>query len=106
MNYNKGYFNLSMPNYVMKQLTRYAHLAPGRPQHCPFLPNPITHGKDAQEPMPTDDSPLLDDTGKKCIQQVVGSFVYYAWAIDQTTFMALSDIATQQATPAENTKKG
>jgi hypothetical protein len=24
-NYNKGYINLSMPKYVMKQLTRYAH---------------------------------------------------------------------------------
>jgi hypothetical protein len=53
-----------MPKYVMKQLTHYAHPAPDRQQHCPFLPNPITYGKDTQAPMPTDDSPLLDDAGK------------------------------------------
>jgi hypothetical protein len=36
--YNKGYLNLSMPNYIMKQLTCYAHPAPDRPQNCPFSP--------------------------------------------------------------------
>jgi hypothetical protein len=49
-NYNKGYVNLSMPNYVMKQLTCYAHPAPDRPQHCPFSPNPIMYGRDTHAP--------------------------------------------------------
>ena len=49
----------------MKQFTHYAHPAPDRPQHCPFLPNPITYGKDTQALMPTDDSPLLEDASKK-----------------------------------------
>jgi hypothetical protein len=94
-----------MPNYVTKQLTCYAHPAPDRPQHCPFLPNPIMCSKDTQAPTPTDDSPLLDNAGKKCIQQVVGSFLDYAWAVNPTILMALSDIATQQTTATENTKK-
>ena len=89
----------------MKQLTCYAHPAPDRPQHCPFLPNPITYDKDTQAPMPTDDSPLLDDASKKRIQQVVGSFLYYARAVNPTILMALSKIATQQAASSENTKK-
>jgi hypothetical protein len=89
----------------MKQLICYAHPAPDRPQHCPFSPNPITYSKDTQAPTPTDDSSLLDDAGKKHIQQVIGSFMYYAWAIDPTILMALSDIAMQQATPTKNTKK-
>jgi hypothetical protein len=97
--------NLSMPKYVMKQLTCYAHPAPDKPQHCPFLPNPITHSKGTQAPTPTDDSPFLDDAGKKCIHQVVGSFLYYARAVNPTLLMALSDIATQQAAPTENTRK-
>jgi hypothetical protein len=104
-NYDKGYVNLSMPNYVIKQLTCYAHPPPVRPQHFLFLPNPITYGNDTQAPTPTDDSPLLDDTGKKRIQQVIGSFLYYARAVNPTILMALSDIATQQTTPTENTKK-
>jgi hypothetical protein len=94
-----------MPNYVMKQLTLYTHPTPDRSHHCPFSSNPITYGKDTQAPMPTDDSPLLDGAGKKCIQQVVGSFLYYARAVDPTILMALSDITTQQTTPTENTKK-
>ncbi len=77
-NYAKGYVDLFMPKYVMKQLTHYAHPAPLKPQHCPFAPNPITYGKDNQAPNPTNESPLFDNAGKKQIQQVVGSFLYYA----------------------------
>jgi hypothetical protein len=77
-NYAKGYVDLSMSKYVMKQLTRYAHPAPLKPQHCPFAPNPVTYDKDDQAPNPTSDSPLLDDADKKRIQQIVGSFLYYA----------------------------
>jgi hypothetical protein len=69
------------------------------------LPNPITYGKDTQVPTPIDDSPLLDNAGKKCIQKVVGSFLYYARVVDPTILMALTNITTQQATPTENTKK-
>jgi hypothetical protein len=94
-----------MPKYVMKQLTCYACPAPVKPQQCPFAPNPITYGKDNQATTPADDSALLNDTAKKQIQQVVGSFLYYARAVDVTILMALSDIATQQAAPTENTKK-
>jgi hypothetical protein len=41
-NYTKEYVDLSMPTFVMKQLTRYSHPAHIKPQHCPFAPNPIT----------------------------------------------------------------
>jgi hypothetical protein len=71
LNHDKGYINLAMPQYVMKQLTCYAHPVPNKPHHCPFSPNPITYGKDNQAPTPADKSPLLDDAGKKHIQQVV-----------------------------------
>jgi hypothetical protein len=54
-------------------------------------------------PNPTNTSPLLDNAGKKRIQQIVGSFLYYARAVDPTILMALSDIATQQSAPTENT---
>jgi hypothetical protein len=104
-NYDNGYVDLSMPKYIMKQLTHYAHPAPDRPQHCPFLPNPITYGKDTQAPMPTDDIPLLDNASEESIQQVVGSFLYYARAVDPTILIALSNIATQQAALTENTRK-
>jgi hypothetical protein len=103
--YDKRHVDLSMPAYVQKQLTRYNHAKPTRPQHCPYVPHPVQYGKDNQKINPVDDSPLLDADGKKYIQQVVGSFLYYARAVDPTILMALSDIATQQNKPTENTRK-
>ncbi len=76
-----------------------------KPQHCLYLPNPIEYGKDNQSPSPLDDSPLLDEAGKKHVQQIVGSFLYYAWAVDPTILMALSEISSQQAAPTDNTMK-
>jgi len=43
--------------------------------------------------------------GKKRVQQIVGSFLYYAWAVDPTILMALSEISSQQSAPTENTMK-
>ncbi len=34
-NYAKHYVDLAMAKYVMKQLTKYGHVAPLIPQHCP-----------------------------------------------------------------------
>jgi hypothetical protein len=96
-NYSKQYVNLAMVKYVMKQLTKYGHVAPLKPQHCPYPPTPIKYSKDNQSPLPIDDSPRLDKAGKKCIQQIVGSFLYYARAVDPTILMALSEISSQQA---------
>jgi hypothetical protein len=104
-NYTKRYVNLSMAAYITKQLTQYGHITPLKPQHCPYAPNPINYGKDNQSPSPINNSPLLNNAGKKQIQRLVGSFMYYARAVDPTILMALSDIATQQAAPTENTIK-
>jgi hypothetical protein len=67
-----------MAKKVMKQLVKYGQVAPLKPQHCPYLLNPIKYGKDNQAPSSLDDSPLLNEAGKKRVQQIVGSFLYYA----------------------------
>jgi hypothetical protein len=94
-----------MPAYVMKQLTKYSQVAPLKPQHCLHAPNPIKYDKDNQSPSPLDKSPCLDKAHKKRIQKNVGSFLYYARAVDPTKLMALSKIALQQAALTENTIK-
>ena len=52
-----------------------------------------------------DDSPLLVKADKKFVQQVTGVFLFYARAVDSTMLTALSAIASEQATPTENTMK-
>ena len=102
-NYDGKYVDISMPNYVRKQLLRYRHSAPKRKQNCPFEPNAVHYGKNSNDLVPEDIRPELDKTGKKHIQQVVGSFLYYARAVDMTILHALSEIASNQAKPTERT---
>jgi hypothetical protein len=67
-NYEKHHVDLAMPAYVKKQLTKYSHVAPLKPQHCLYAPNPIKYGKDNQAPSPLEKSPHLNKAQKKSIQ--------------------------------------
>jgi hypothetical protein len=50
-------------------------------------------------------SKLLPKEDKKIIQEVIGTFLYYAQCINSTMLAALGSIATQQVNPTENTMK-
>ena len=50
-------------------------------------------------------SPKLGPTDKLFIQQVTGTCLYYARAVDATMLVALSAIASEQASPTEETMK-
>ena len=92
-----------MPGYIIKQLQKYKHDTPTRPQHCPYSPQPKQLGSKAQRPIPPDISPPLskDDIGH--IQRVIGSILYYVRAVDLTVLMVLSTITSEQAHGTENT---
>ena len=47
-NYAEGYVDIAMPNYVQKQLVKYRHNAPKRPQSCPNEPAPDENCKNYQ----------------------------------------------------------
>ena len=104
-NYEKRYVDISMPAYVKKKLIEYEHIASKRPQHCPYSPLPIKYGQQNQDPLPEDTSKLLDNDEKKFVQKVVGSFLFYARAVDMTILLALNAIAGAQAAPTKNTLK-
>ena len=55
--------------------------------------------------MPDDDTPEATEEEVKYIQQVVGTILYYARAVDLTLLMALSTIASEQATATKTTIK-
>ena len=97
------YEDIAMPTYVQKQLDRYQWKKPKRAQHCPYEPNPVHYGKKSDEIVHEKESPMLDEKEKKFIQQVVGSFLYYARAVDMTILTALNAIASEQAAPTERT---
>eukprot|EP00543_Licmophora_paradoxa_P016971 CAMPEP_0202474320 /NCGR_PEP_ID=MMETSP1360-20130828/92320_1 /ASSEMBLY_ACC=CAM_ASM_000848 /TAXON_ID=515479 /ORGANISM="Licmophora paradoxa, Strain CCMP2313" /LENGTH=231 /DNA_ID=CAMNT_0049101437 /DNA_START=1074 /DNA_END=1765 /DNA_ORIENTATION=+ len=50
-----------------------------------------------------DTSPALDLDDKKCVQEVLGTLLYYARAIDSTIVPDIGTITTQQANPTRKT---
>ena len=100
-NYEKGYVDISMPNYVHKNLVKYGHEKLRKPQHCPYEPAPNKHGKESNEITEEPESPRVNNEKKKYVQQVVGSFQYYARAVDPTIQQALSAMAEEHSNPTE-----
>ena len=105
-NYDKGYVDISMPNYVRDCLVRFQHDLPPKLQHSPHQHTPIQYGSKGtrQYAKNEDTSALLDKKGIKFVQSVTGSLLYYARAIDGTMLPALNEIASQQAKPTVQTK--
>ena len=99
--YEGGWVNTSMSTYVHHQLVRYDHPLPKHRKRTPYAPAPVVHDKKAQEMPEPENRPLLDAKGKLRVQQVVGSFLYYARAVDLKIVASLSEIASMQAAPTE-----
>ena len=93
-----------MPGYCSEALQRFRHEA-GKIQDQPHQHSIPTYGATTQYANLPDQSPKLNDQDKTFIQQVTGTFLYYARAVDSTMLVALSAIAAQQANPTEETMK-
>mgnify|MGYP000960355379 CR=1 FL=1 len=96
-NYDQGYVDTDMVKYTLKNLKKYSHEKPRKPQDCPYEPYPKKYGTAAQDVTPEDTSPSLDKEGMKFVQKVVGSFLYLARAVDSTILMTLNAIANKQS---------
>ena len=95
--------DFGMSGYIKKALAKYSHDKPSRPQQAPYPVVPRKYGAVAQDPIPLDESPEATDTEKKRIQQVVGTILYYARAVDMTLLAALSSIASEQTKATKQT---
>ena len=94
-----------MPGFVNKALTKYQHPKPAKPQHTPAKADPIQYGSKAQQSKPEDTSPQLSPEGIKRIQDIVGTFGWYARATDPTMEKTLSSIAGRQAKATQQLKE-
>ena len=94
-----------MKNFVIKTLQRLQHSFPSRPQYAPHQWTVPIYGQNRQYAKPPDLSPKLDAKGKKRVQSIVGSFLYYARAIDNTILVALNEIAASQSAPTQHTNE-
>ena len=94
--YDERTLDIAIPGYVNAKLKEYEQPPPSKPRHTPF---PAPSQTRSQKPLPVDDSLLLTAKRKKRIQQIIGSFLFYARACDITMLKALNTLGTQQAAP-------
>ena len=85
--------NLHMPNYITKALLKYQHPAPLKPQHAPCKAAPIQFRAWVQT-VTTDITAPLPKECIKCMQDIVGTLLYYGRAVDPTILPAISAIAS------------
>jgi hypothetical protein len=99
--YENGTVDISMPGYVERALTRFQHQPSQRPQHAPHAWIPPSYGTKQQLTPPPDSSPLLPPSELTRLREIVGTFLYYARAVDSTMLVALGSLASAQTNGTE-----
>ena len=88
--------DLSMPGYILRALQRFQHEMPPQLQHSPHEWQKPNYGAKTQYAQREDNTPLLNADDTKRVQEVLGTLLYYARAVDPTMLVAIGTIATQQ----------
>jgi hypothetical protein len=86
--------DISLPGYVERALHRFQHRPAKRPQYSPHAHQKTVYGAAQQLTIPEDISAPLDSDGILRLQEIVGTFLYYARAVDSTMLVALGSIAS------------
>ena len=86
-----------MPGYVVVALHKFQHPHSACLEDSPYQHNIPQYGTKIQLMDPVDTSPPLSHESHKLIRQVVGTFLYYAHALDPTMLTTLSDISSLQS---------
>ena len=93
-----------MPQYVAKALKKFNKKIQKK-QHQPYPSALIIYGAKKQYATPQSTAPLLYKKGKNSIHQVCGKFLFLGRALDSTLLCLISAIASQPATPTEDTMR-
>ena len=101
--YEEGYVDVSMPGYIEKALQRFTHPTPTRPQHAPSQWTAPQYGAPIQYADDEDNTAPLPKEGITRLQQIIGTLLYYARAVDPTMLVALGTIAAAQTKGTEAT---
>ncbi len=95
--------HLSMPGYIEKNLVRFGHVLPTKPQMQPHPHTIPTYGTTVQYAKAIDASPTATKNEEKYIRQVIGVLLYYGRAANSTILVGLSSLAAAQAKPTKQT---
>jgi hypothetical protein len=95
--YKNGTVDLSMPGYIKATLHKYQHVAPAHPEHAPHTWKPPIYGAKTQYVEDKTTSPALSDKDVNKLQQLIGTLLYYARAVDPTLIMPINVLSSEQS---------
>jgi hypothetical protein len=101
--YKNRTVDLSMPGYIKAALHKYQHASPARPEHAPHTWNPPIYGAKTQFVSDETISPALSDKDVNKLQQLTGTLLYYARAVDPTLIMPINVLVSEQSKATEVT---
>ena len=102
--YYKREVMVSMQNYVTKALHKFQQPTSKRTQYAPHQWTHPNYGVTKQLATPLDTSLPIPEERKRRIQKNIGTFLYYAHAVDCTMLPALNTLAEQQSSLTKNTE--
>jgi hypothetical protein len=103
--YKNRTVDLSMPGYIKAALHKYQHAAPTRPEHAPHTWNPPVYGAKTQYVEDENNSPALSAKDVNKLQQLTGTLLYYARAMDPTLIMPINMLAYEQTKATSDTSE-
>ena len=101
--YGKSICDISMPTYIQEALQKFQRPAPSRPKDTPHTWNQPVYGAAVQYADQPNDSPLLPPKSINIVQQIIGTLLYYAIAVDHNMLVAIGAIASQQPKDTQTT---
>ena len=104
-NYQARTVTISIPGYIKKMLQKFKHKIPSRKQDAPHRWNIPQYGQKNQYADNGKNLPVLPPKGITRCQQIVGTLLFYAIAVDPTMLVALGDISSVQSKATEKTNK-
>ena len=99
-----------MPKYVAKALHKFQKYLQkfhpnNKPEYSPHKHVEPNYGQKVQYAELANDAPTLDSVDINLIQKIVGTFLYYGIAVDNTILVALSTIASEKSAATSNMAK-
>ena len=103
--YKNGFVNVTMKDYVCRNLSKFKHVPSKKTQYSPHPWHAPVYGrKTSQQPTAPSTAPLLYKSGTRRIQAISGTFLYYS-KIDMCIKTALNEIPTKKSAPTEDTNQ-
>jgi hypothetical protein len=92
-----------MHGYIKEALQKYQHSAPTHTEHAPHKWNTPVYGAKTQYVEDGEDIPALSQKDASCLQQLEGTLLYYARAVDPKLIMPVNVLDSEQTRATADT---